>query len=182
MERSNNTYLDEYFNNPQLLNMTMEDEEEKDYIVNLEQQDGNIVITYADGHKIVDGAYSVHNMNCWRRRIINQVEKYYDKYQEQGGKELFDLLKNELKALSVPVIGGIIIHLVSKLFLQYNIDIHIAIKIVLEALLVLYAAKETFLNYLDTRLILRLLTESNRFKKYTDARSNLQKSPLEETV
>ena len=167
-------YLVDYFENPQLLDMTTEEGEEKDYIIDLEHNDEQIIITYADGHQEIDPSYNEHNMNVWRRRIINQIDNYYDLYQDGGGKALLKVLKSEIGSLLTPVAGGIIISLVSKIFLQYNIDIHIAIKIIIEALLVLKAAFDTFYNHYITSRIVKMLMESNRYKKYADLSKDLE--------
>lgn len=167
-------YLVDYFENPQLLDMTANEEDAADYIVDLEHTDKGIVVTYLDGHQTVDENYSEHNMNFWRRRIIDQINKHYDLYQEGGGQALLKVLKSEILSLLTPVAGGIIIGIVSKILLQYNIDIHIAIKIILEALLILKAAFDSFYNHYITSRIVKMLMESNRYKKYADLSRDLE--------
>jgi hypothetical protein len=167
-------YLVDYYENPQLLDMTANEEDAADYIVDLEHKDGSIVVTYLDGHQTVDEHYNEHNMNFWRRRVIDQINEYYDLYQDGGGQALLKILKSEIGSLLIPVAGGIVISLVSKLFLQYNIDIHIAIKIILEASLILKAAYDTFYNHYMTSRIVKMLMESNRYKKYADLSRDLE--------
>ena len=161
-------YLVDYFEKPQLLDMTADESEAADYIIDLDHTDEGILVTYLDGHQTLDKQYSEHNMNYWRRRIIDQINQNYDLYQEGGGQALLKILKSEIGSLLTPVIGGVIIHLVSKIFLQYNIDIHIAIKIILEALLILKAAFDTLYNHYLTSRIVKMLMESNRYKKYAE--------------
>ena len=167
-------YLVDYYENPQLLDMTANEEDAADYIVDLEHKDGSIVVTYLDGHQTVDEHYNEHNMNFWRRRVIDQINEYYDLYQDGGGQALLKILKSEIGSILTPIAGGIVISLVSKLFLQYNIDIHIAIKIILEALLILKAAYDTFYNHYMTSRIVKMLMESNRYKKYADLSRDLE--------
>jgi hypothetical protein len=127
-----------------------------------------------DGHQNADESYNEHNMNFWRRRVIEQINDYYDLYQEDGGKAIIKVLLGELKSLLIPVAGGVVISLVSKLFLQYNIDIHIAIKIILESLLIIKAGIDTFYNHYIISRIVKLQMESNRFKKYADISKDLE--------
>ena len=167
-------YLVDYFENPQLLDMTVDEDDAASYIIDLAHQDQDLVVTYLDGHQVVDSPYNEHNMNVWRRRVIKQINDYYDLYQDGGGKALFKVLISEIGSLLTPVAGGIIISIVSKIFLQYNIDIHIAIKIIIEALLVLKAAYDTFYNHYITSRIVKMLMESNRYKKYADLSPDLE--------
>ncbi len=167
-------YMTDYFENSQLLDMTVDEDEAPNYIIDLDHNDDNIVITYLDGHQNADESYNEHNMNFWRRRVIEQINDYYDLYQEGGGKAIIKVLLGELKSLLIPVAGGVVISLVSKLFLQYNIDIHIAIKIILESLLIIKAGIDTFYNHYIISRIVKLQMESNRFKKYADISKDLE--------
>ena len=167
-------YLEEYEKKPQLLNMALEPEEDVDYIIDLNHKDNKIIVTYADGHTYEEDSYSEHNMNFWRRRIIDQIHKHYDAYQEQGGKEAWELAGKELLVVLAPVAAGVVIHLASQFFLQYNIDIHISIKIILESLVILYSLKETLFNFIDFSRLGKLLMESERLKKYADAAHDLE--------
>ena len=133
-----------------MVNMTLYDDEEPTYIINIRNVDNNIVLTYADGHEEIMGPYTLHNMNFYRYRVQRQFYEFYDKYMDEMAAESFKVC--------VKKFGGVILSLVG-LFFMYNFDIHIIIKILL-TLGVL--AAEVFCYFLKHYDLLVIGQELNR--------------------
>ena len=59
-----------------MVNMTLYDEEESSYIIDIRKKYNEIVLIFADGHEEVMGPYSLHNMNFYRYRVQRQFYEF----------------------------------------------------------------------------------------------------------
>lgn len=122
-----------------MLDMTRYEEEQNDYIVDLKvNDDGNMVITYANG-EVVEEKYTEHNYSFYRGKMVDQAIKYSDDAIKDLGIEWlkFEGIRYGL------LLGGVV-----SMFFLYNVDIHVIIKIILAILVVLGEAVQLFFTQL----------------------------------
>lgn len=140
-----------------MVNMTLYDDEEPTYIIDIRKKDNKIVLTYADGHEENMGLYSLHNMNFYRYRVQKQFYECYDKYMDEIALESFKVC--------VKKFGGVILSLVG-LFFMYNFDIHIIIKILLTLGVVAIDVFYYFLKHYDLLVIGQELNRVEALETY----------------
>lgn len=140
-----------------MVNMTLYDEEESSYIIDIRKKDNEIVLTYADGHEDIMGSYSLHNMNFYRYRVQRQFYEFYDKYMDEMALESFKVCFKKF--------GGVILSLVG-LFFMYNFDIHIIIKILLTLGVVAIDVFYYFLKHYDLLMIGQELNRVEALETY----------------
>lgn len=133
-----------------MVNMTLYDEEESSYIIDIRKKDNEIVLTFADGHEEVMGPYSLHNMNFYRYRAQRQFYEFYDKYMNEMALESFKVCVKKFGSVALSLAG---------LFFMYNFDIHIIIKILLTLGV---AALEVFYYFVKHYDLLVISQELNR--------------------
>lgn len=140
-----------------MVNMTLYDDEEPTYIIDIRKKDNKIILTYADGHEEIMGPYSLHNMNFYRYRVQRQFYEFYDKYMDEMALESFKVC--------VKKFGGVILSLVG-LFFMYNFDIHIIIKILLTLGVVAIDVFYYFLKHYDLLVIGQELNRVEALETY----------------
>lgn len=140
-----------------MVNMTLYDDEEPTYIVDLKRKDNNIVITYADGHEEVMEHGNLHNLNFFRYRAQRQFYEYYDKYMNEMALESFKVCVKKFGSVILSMVG---------LFFMYNIDIHIVIKILLTLGVVALEVFYYFVKHYDLLVIGQELNRVEALETY----------------
>lgn len=127
-----------------MLDMTIYDDEQSSYIIDVKINDkGLIELTFADG-KTREEPYSEHNYSMYRDRMVEQAKKYADGAIVDLG---YGWIKTQLLRWGA-LIGGIV-----GMFLLYNVDVHVIMRIVITLLAVIGEAAV----FLATQFYLALL-------------------------
>lgn len=138
-----------------MMNMVYGDKEEEQYfITDLECKDDKIVVTHANGSK-EETKLTAHNLSFYRNRMIEQAEKSLPEFSRVLSKESFKVCAKKFGA----IIGGLV-----GLFLLYNLDIHIIMKIIITILVLLgeafyYLFSEILLGVMSPDCVETLATE-----------------------
>ena len=137
-----------------MVDMTRNKEEQESFITNINKDNDSLVVSYASGNETTE-RFSLHNMNYYRGKMEEQANMYVGKYLD----------KLSIKSFSIYVarVSSIILGLFS-LFLSYNIDIHIIMKILLTILVALlefgyYIYSDIKLDILYTQALEGMATE-----------------------
>lgn len=113
---------------------TINEKDKKDYITNVEANDNKYIIHYADGHSAQGSTVSKHNYLFYLNKMEEQFMQYKDAYEEVI---TYDYGMTLIKSI------GILITQIAMFPILYNIDIHIAIKIIIG---LLYLSGTIFYN------------------------------------
>lgn len=140
-----------------MVNMTVYDEQESSYIIDLRRDGKNIIVTYADGHEEVMDNYSLHNMNFYRYKIQRQFFEYYDEYMDQMALESFKVCCKKFGSIGVGLLS---------LFLLYNFDIHIIIKIIISLGIIALNIFYYFVKHYDLLVISQELGRVEALETY----------------
>lgn len=151
---------DELFENQNtMVNMTLNDEEEVNYIIDIRRDDENIFILYADGHEEKVGISSLHNFNVYRYKLHKQFYDYYDKFLDQAGFESLKLYFKKYVELAISAIG---------LYFMYECDIHIIMKILISLGVFAFDIIYYFNVEYDLLLLNRELNRAEAINVYLD--------------
>ena len=142
-----------------MVNMTLYDDEEESYIVDIKKENDRIMVYYADGHADDMGPYSLHNMNFYRLRAQRQFHEFYDKYMDQAGLDSLRICIKKFGSIAVDAFG---------LFLLYNFDIHIIIKIILTIGMIGINIFYYFLKHYDLLVLGQELDRVEALELYLD--------------
>ena len=130
-----------------MIDFAKNEDEEKNFIVDIETTDDEMIIRYADGHEVRE-KFSYHNLNVYRLHMEEQAKNNMDYAYDIVAKDSFMVYAKRILAIIGGIIGGIVI---------YNVDIHIIMKIVLALILIFseglyYLYNELYLSVLSTDL------------------------------
>ena len=128
-----------------MIDFARNEQEEKDFIIDITTAADTMTIKYADGHESTE-KLSRHNLNFYRIRMEKQAEDNMDYAYDTIAKDSFKVYLKRFLA----IIGGIISSIV-----VFNVDIHIIIKIILTLLILLGEV----LYYLYNELYLAVLAD-----------------------
>lgn len=105
-----------------MVNMTLDESDEENYIIDFKNIDNKLVVYYADGRVDELITYSLHNLNYYRYRVEKQFYYYYNKYMDQAGNNSLKLFAKRNLSIVLSLF---------EIFLLYNLDIHFIIKVIL---------------------------------------------------
>lgn len=129
-----------------MMNMVYGNKDAEQYfITGLDCQDDKLIVTHADG-TTEETKLTAHNLGFYRNRMIEQARQNLPKFSCVLSKESFMVYVKRVGA----IIGGLV-----GLFLLYNIDIHIIMKIIITILLVLGELG----YYLFNEIVLSVMSE-----------------------
>ncbi|MDE5888858.1 MAG: hypothetical protein K2H20_02440 [Bacilli bacterium] len=132
-----------------MMNMVHGDKEaEKYFITDIETKEDKLIIKLADG-TIEELKFTDHNLGFYRRRMIEQAKTKLPNFADVLSKESFLVYVKRVGAIIAGVLG---------LFLAYNVDIHIIMKIVLTILITL----GELAYYLWNEIVLSVISEDCR--------------------
>lgn len=137
-----------------MLDFAKNETEEKTFIVDIECNDKEMIIKYADGRESHE-PYTLHNYNVYRIRMEDQAKENLDYAYDEIAKDSFLVYVKRLIAIIGGIIAGIVI---------YNVDIHIIIKIILALLILLGEV----LYYLYNEIYLSVLADDLQEVSATD--------------
>lgn len=110
-----------------MIDMTLLEKDKEYFITDIEVIDGKLVVTRADG-STSEEPFSEHNLGFYRNLMIKNANQYIGPYMDDVGKDSFFTYVKKYGAIIAGVVG---------LYFLYNIDIHIAIKIIISILVIL---------------------------------------------
>lgn len=149
-----------------MLDMVMEEKNKEYFITDIEVKDGKLIISRADGSKSEE-TFTEHNLGFYRMRMIESAKEHINPYMNDLGKDSFMTFVKRYAA----IIGGVL-----GLFLLYNVDIHVVMKIVITILVLLgelgyYLYNELYLHIVGGEVLECLAVEYylknlNIFKYY----------------
>lgn len=132
-----------------MMNMVYGDKDKEQYfITDIEVKDDKIIITRADG-STEESKLTDRNLGFYRHKMIEQSQKYLPDFSDELGKESFKVYAKRVGAIVVGILG---------LFLLYNIDIHIVMRIILTVLIAL----GEIAYYLWNEIILSVMSDDCR--------------------
>lgn len=110
-----------------MIDLSLSKNEAKSYICNVEPDlEGTFFhINYADGHSEVGSCINQHNYECYLKRMEEQYYKYQEVYLKVIGKNACKKIINMATSTILTV---------ASFYLLFNLDIHLAIKIILSIL------------------------------------------------
>lgn len=123
--------------------MLLDDKDDKNFITDIEYDDKEIRITTAD-EKVTIIPFSEHNLGFYRLRMIENAKTYLGPCMDDIGRHSFFTYVKRVGAIIAGVMG---------MFLLYNVDIHIIMKIVLTILIALAEVGYYFYNELYLTVI-----------------------------
>ena len=145
-----------------MIDMTLKEEDKKDFIVDITVNEDGIKVTYANGFTEICKVASKHNLEFYRGKMEEQALKHVDKFVINCGIKGLLFLKTEMVPIILSVIG---------LFLSYNFDISILSKILITLLvLVINLFVLVFYEYNIFKYI-ELTKEAETVKYYLDNKS-----------
>ncbi len=149
-----------------MVDMTNNEENKKYFITDISYDDKSLRVTRADG-SVSDEPFSLHNLGFYRTKMIEGAQANIDNYMDDLSKKSFFVVVKKWSSVIISLL---------ELFLLYNIDIHIIIKIILAVLVVLgeigyYLYNEILLGIMHSDVVESLATEYylknlNEFKYY----------------
>lgn len=144
-----------------MINMLFSDDK-KEFIRDIRIENDEIVLLMGDG-SIKKEKFTVHNLQFYRLKMIQQAEDYLPNFLNRLSDES---LKITIKKYLF-IIGGI-----ASMYLLYNIDIHIIMKIILSIIIILgeighFIYSECLLDILGNGVI-----EAFATKKYLECKNN----------
>lgn len=110
-----------------MLDFTKNEEDKKYFITNIEQKEGMLIVSRADG-TVEKEKFSEHNLGFTRMKMVEQLKTYLGPYMDYISKESFTTYVKKYGS----IIGGIV-----GLYFLYNVDIHIIMKILITALVLI---------------------------------------------
>lgn len=146
-----------------MIDMTLKEEDKKDFIVDITVNEDGIKVTYANGFTETCKVASKHNLEFYRGKMEEQALKHVDKFVINCGIKGLLFLKTEMVPIILSVIG---------LFLSYNFDISILSKILITLLvLVINLFVLVFYEYNIFKYI-KLTEEADAVRYYLDNKDN----------
>mgnify|MGYP003300981228 CR=1 FL=1 len=146
-----------------MIDMTLKEEDKKDFIVDITVNEDGIKVTYANGFTEICKVASKHNLEFYRGKMEEQALKHVDKFVINCGIKGLLFLKTEMVPIILSVIG---------LFLSYNFDISILSKILITLLvLVINLFVLVFYEYNIFKYI-KLTEEADAVRYYLDNKDN----------
>lgn len=121
-----------------MIDMVMDEKDKQHFITDIDSNEKETVITYADGSTFTE-SFSLHNLGVWRTQMTDEASKYIGPYMDNVSKDSFFAFVKKYAAIILGVVG---------IFLLYNVDIHLVIKILLTILIVLVELMYQFYNFL----------------------------------
>lgn len=110
-----------------MLDLTFTEEDSKNFIKDINQDEKQITITYGDDRVVIDSQSTLHNMNRYRYLMQEQFKKYSHKYEIELGKEF---IKNKLKRFLSLIID------ISAIYFNVTMNPNTILKIIATILLV----------------------------------------------
>ena len=142
-----------------MINMTLLEEDSKDYITDIIEKDNGIEVTYGDDHKKFDDNNSLHNINCYRVRMMEQVKRYMHDFEIHLGKEF---IFNQIKKYLFLIID------IAAIYFNVNMNPNTLLKIITTILLIGGELFYFFMRKLDDMLIDQDCEELNTLEFYVD--------------
>ena len=121
-----------------MLDLTMDEKNKPYFITDIEYDEKEIRVTRADGRVEVE-PFSAHNLGFHRTKMIENAKENIGPYMDELSKDTFFTVVKRYGSIIVDILG---------LFLLYNVDIHVIIKILITALVVLGELAYLFFNWL----------------------------------
>ena len=113
-----------------MVDMTYKDEDKKTFITDIVVNENGINVTYADGHVYVDTMVNQHNVEMYRYRMEKEASKHIEKFLDRISYNALFLMIRKYSVIVLSFIG---------LFMTYNFDIHLIMKIIITILGNLYS-------------------------------------------
>ena len=110
-----------------MLDLTFSDADKKDFITDLTQDENSINITYADNHTAKDTSNSIHNMNFYRGKMLEQYIEHGPYYELKLGEAV---AFNQLKKLLSVIIDA------AAIYFNVTLNPNILLKIIVTILLI----------------------------------------------
>lgn len=110
-----------------MLNMTLNKKEEPYFITDVDFLPDDVCVKYADGHVENMGFCNDNIKEFYRRRLLEQVQKYVEPYIKEAGRVAFRAYIQKY---------GLIIAELVEIYALYNVDIHIVMKLILGVFLI----------------------------------------------
>ena len=110
-----------------MLDLTFTEEDSKNFIKDINQDDKQITITYGDDRVVIDSQSTLHNMNRYRYLMQEQFSRFSHRYEIELGKEF---IKNKLKRFLSIIID------ITAIYFNVTMNPNIVLKIIATVLLV----------------------------------------------
>ena len=165
-----------------MINMALNKKDEEYFITDVKFLEDDIVVKYADDHEEHVGFCNDHMKEFYRMKLLEQVRKYVEPFIEEAGKEA---LRAYIKKY------GFIVAEVIEMYVMYNVDIHLIMKIIIGILLtlvngIMYLAAEGDLlflsDYVEEAFVLEYYADNYEDFIYLDEETNttVNALPIEE--
>ena len=148
-----------------MLDLTFTDEDSKSFIRDIEQNEKEIVITYGDERKAIDKTSSLHNMNCYRYKMLEQFKKYGPKFEIELGKEF---IKNKIKRVL-----GIILD-ITAIYFNTTMNPNTLLKIIANILLIVGGLGYYYWNKLGDYVLDEDANECLTYEYYLENQSTFE--------
>lgn len=152
-----------------MVDMTINKSDKSNYIIDITNMGSYINIKYADGKEENDELMSEHNYNVYRRRMINQIKEYSNKYMNKLSWESFKIFLHRYVPIVLSLIG---------LYFGYNFDIHIIFKILLTIVLLVINGLNLLVNEIWTIVMSEDLDKVEAYMYYEKNIKNFMKDEI----
>ncbi|MGN1337704.1 MAG: hypothetical protein ACI4WW_04435 [Candidatus Coprovivens sp.] len=122
-----------------MINMATNKEDAANFITNVSVNDDNtkFILTYGDGHIEYSDYVTDHNYNYYLNRLEQQFLNYKNNYIDFLSKIYTEVITKRFIGSISALLG---------LFLSYNIDIHIVMKIIIWILIIIFGLGYRFMQ------------------------------------